>query len=174
MWLDASFSRGDRWLPIPDSGCQAILGFVVYSPLTGSFLHSSFVVPPALLALLFSPHEQYVGVLENLAAAAVGFTVPCVLRDRLVLHFVDNQGALANLVSGSSRDVDSKRIVLASALHLSSLACRVWYEWVASAANIGDKPSRLEFDFVHVLRSPSGVPSRPVVMRFPPHIQSMV
>ena len=174
VWSDASFSRGNRWLPIPESGCQAVLGFVVYSPLSGSFLHSSFVVPPALLALLFSPHEQYVGVLENLAAAAVGFTVPDVLRDRLVLHFVDNQGALANLVSGSSRDVDSKRIVLASALHLSSLSCRVWYEWVASAANIGDKPSRLEFDLVHALRDPSGAPSRPVVMCFPPHIQSAV
>ena len=119
-----------------------------------------------------APHTQYIGILENLAAAVVAFSLPDVLREQLVLHFIDNQGALSNLVSGTSRDADSRRIVYASALQLARLSCRVWYEWVASAANIADLPSRDEFSFVSRMRDAQGQlsPSRFVRTVFPPHL----
>jgi hypothetical protein len=176
VWSDAAFSRGDKLVPVPVSGCEAGLGFVVYSPYTGSYVHSDFVVPPGLLAALFKPHEQYVGILECLAAAAVAFSVPHLLADRLVFHYVDNQGSLSNLVSGSSADPDSRSIVYASALQLASLRARVWYEWVESEANIADLPSRRDFSFVHALPGPCGLPrsSQWVPMHFPGPIEAAV
>ena len=174
VWSDASFSRGDKWLPVPESGCVAGLGFVVYSPYTGAFVCSAWVVPPPLLALLFRPHEQYVGILENLAAQAVAFSVPDILSHRLVLHFVDNQGALSNLVSGSSSDPDSRAIVFDSALQSSRLGARVWYEWVESASNIADLPSRGVFSFTGALLGADGVccTSSWVPMRFSAAIEA--
>ena len=174
VWSDASFCRGDVWLPVPESGCVAGLGFVAYSPYTGAFVCSAWVVPPPLLASLFRPHEQYVGILENLAAQAVAFSVPTILSRRLVLHFVDNQGALSNLVSGSSTDPDSRAIVYDSALQMAKLGARAWYEWVESEANIADLPSRGVFSFTGALLGADGSrrASSWVPMRFSPAIEA--
>ena len=75
------------------------------------------------------------------------------IKDRNVLHFVDNQGALWALTRGDCRGRNSARIVHALAEKQLELGVGVWYEYVDSAANIADLPSRLEFSFIADLAS---------------------
>ena len=91
--------------------------------------------------------------LEALAAAAAYATFPDLLAGSLVLHFIDNQGTLAHVVSGSARDRDCSRIAHACSAATLRLRCRVWYEYVASAANISDLPTRDEFAMLRRLGS---------------------
>ena len=60
-------------------------------------------------------------------------------------------GAEAGLVKGYSRDLDSAR--LAGIFHClaAALEANVWFEYVASKANLADLPSRDDFE---LLRSP--------------------
>ena len=90
----------------------------------------------------FHVRTQYIGQLEMLAAAAAYFTFPDLLRDRRVLHWIDNTGALAALIKGYSRELDCARIVQAFSAFSLGLGVRAWFEYVASKANIADLPSR--------------------------------
>ena len=66
----------------------------------------------------------------QVVAAAVGLSLPDTIRGRLVLHFVDNQGALTNLVSGSFSDVHCRAIVFAAALQLAQNGfLGKWHNW---------------------------------------------
>ena len=62
-----------------------------------------------------------------------------------MIHFIDNTGALVGLSKGYSRDVDTARI--AHVFHTACAACgtSVWFEYVASGANIADLQSREDF-----------------------------
>ena len=63
------------------------------------------------------------------------------LRGRRVIQFVDNMGALASFVAGAGH-----RDFAAPACRLHERAIRhgalVWFEYVVSAANVADHPSR--------------------------------
>ena len=53
--------------------------------------------------------------------------------------------ALYAFINGRSQDHDSNRIVfLYTNVRLASLACDVWYDYVPSAANAADLPTRLD------------------------------
>ena len=69
-----------------------------------------------------------------LAGVAAYTSRPEQFRDRDVIHFIDNQGALTGLAKGYSRDVDSARLI--SVFHTMNAAVRanVWFEYVPSAA----------------------------------------
>ena len=110
--------------------------------------------------------QQYIGQLELLAAVAAYTTFPDLLSSRKVIHWIDNTGALAALVKGYSRAPHSCRIV--HAFHALNLGfqSRVWFEYVASEANIGDLPSRDEFELLHELRSEHRDLVLPDVARF--------
>ena len=99
-------------------------------------------MPPELLALAFGSKLQYIGQAETLAAAAAYHTFPAVLDQTSPIHFVDNQGSLSALVGGHSRDAPTSWLANDLATFHYSRATRVWFEWVASAANISDLPSR--------------------------------
>ena len=90
---------------------------------------------------------------------------PRLIAGKLILHFVDNQGALSNLISCSSRDYDCSWMVHEFAIIASKLSLGVWFEYVRSAANIADLPSRGEYAYLlQVLRSrwvPTRTPSSP-------------
>ena len=119
------------------------------------YYHSSFSLDRSQLERLFGVRQNYIQQLETLAALAVYMSAPsCLLAGKLILHFVDNQGALSNLISCSSRDYDCSWMVHEFALISSRLACGVWFEYVRSAANISDLPSRGEYEYLlRVLRS---------------------
>ena len=140
----------------PGKSPAGMVGVVVYDPedqgrrpseKPSRWRYASAGVPLELLAK-FRPREQYVGQLEVLAGVAAFTSRPEQFRGRDVIHFIDNSGALVGLAKGYSRDVDSARLI--SVFHTMNAALRanVWFEYVASAANIADLPSRNDFELL--------------------------
>ena len=85
---------------------------------------------------------QQINHLEALAAVCSRLTFPDALRERRVLHFIDNTVALSKLVHGYAREPDMAATT--GPLHLCDAALSVdaWFEWVPSHANVSDLPSR--------------------------------
>ena len=88
-----------------------------------------------------------------LAAVAAYTTFPELLRHRRVIHWIDNTSALAALIKGYSRAPDSAKVVHAFHALNVGLESDVWFEYVASAANISDLPTRDEFAMLRRLGS---------------------
>ena len=153
VYTDARFTKGGRTFEAPVDGCTAAIAVVVYVRRTRCFHHAFLEITGRWLEWVFTHKEQYIGPLEALAAAAAYATFPDLLAGSLVLHFIDNQGTLAHVVSGSARDRDCSRIAHACSAATLRLRCRVWYEYVASAANISDLPTRDEFAMLRRLGS---------------------
>ena len=67
---------------------------------------------------------------------------PDAFLDYDVIHFIDNTSALYGLVKGYSSTPDHLAII--RAFHLGNLHTRanVWFNYVASKANVADRPSR--------------------------------
>jgi hypothetical protein len=83
VWSDASYEhRVGR------------MGFVVYNPNTNLWYHSAMRVPQSIISS-FVRKKQYIGQCEILAAACVYFTFPDLCRGREILHWIDNDSALA-------------------------------------------------------------------------------
>lgn len=132
---DASFATGHTWL-----------GFLVCCPYKGA-RWAGIPTPQWLLSLLASHKERktYIGQLEAAAAAAPYFSLPASWwQDVPVLHYIDNQGALYGFIKGRSNDSDCNRLVFITLLQLAKLSCDVWFDYVPSAANIADLPTRLD------------------------------
>ena len=60
-----------------------------------------------------------------------------------MIHFCDNQGACAAIVKGYSAEIDGAKIVNAWHAFNSYLRADVFFEFVRSAANPADLPSRM-------------------------------
>ena len=99
------------------------------------------VVPNRLLAQLLV-RKQQIGVTEALACLLGPHCFPELFRGQNVIHFVDNIGVLAGCISGSSSSPDTNAILQLHSLKLAELDCRYWAEYVESAANLADEPSR--------------------------------
>ena len=63
-----------------------------------------------------------------------------------MIHWIDNTSALAALVKGYAAAEDSAKIVHAFHSFSVGLKSTVWFEYVASKANIADMPSRGDFE----------------------------
>lgn len=136
VWSDAMYAQSSR---------TGGLGFVVWCPEERRFWHAHRMLDYPELHRLFGERKNYIGPLETLAAVAVLRSMPSrVTRGRMILHSVDNQGALSNLISCSSRDMSAAWLVHDYALTSATLGAGVWFEYVRSAANISDYPSRGE------------------------------
>lgn len=98
----------------------------------------------------FAPNKRtYIAQAELIVAIAAYLTLPELLRGRAVMHFIDNTVALSAIVNGYASKADCAAMV--NSFHETILALRsyLWAEWVPSAANIGDWPSRP--DKVHLV-----------------------
>jgi len=71
------------------------------------------------------------------------------LRGRQVVHYIDNSGAMAILVKDYSSDLDSAQLVNTFYALTSALEVDVWFDYVKSAANVADWPSRGQVEFAH-------------------------
>ena len=144
VWSDASAEESAEEL--------GRLGFVVLFPaervggvdVPERWVHATAAVPPELTAC-FRARKQYIGLYEQVAAVAVYQTLGAELTGRRVVHFIDNQGAMAGLAKGYAREVDSARVVHAFHAWNAGARVSVWFEYVRSKANIADLPSRNEF-----------------------------
>jgi hypothetical protein len=155
VWSDASAEEDEE-----EAGR---IGFVVYFPEDDEWVDGSEAVDPAFVER-FVRRKTYIGQYELLAAVCVYLSLGDRLRNRRVVHFVDNQSAVAALTKGYARPIDSARIVHAFHAWNSGARTSVWFEYVRSKANIADLPSRNEFG---LLRRMGSVPVSEVVVPSP-------
>eukprot|EP00964_Phaeocystis_antarctica_P164779 scaffold143559_cov102-Phaeocystis_antarctica.AAC.1 len=65
----------------------------------GRWIHGSAKVSQEFIREFLKPGKTYIGQLELLAAVSVYYSIdPAELRDRKVIHWIDNTGALAAMV----------------------------------------------------------------------------
>jgi hypothetical protein len=119
--------------------------WVVIDPVSGEVYHSDRVLPPSFFAALAPDDTTYILQAELVAAISVYYSLPRLLAQRPVIHFIDNTGALSLLVHGYSSRADCARLVNSFHVLHCSLRCKTWFDWVPSAANISDLPSRGEY-----------------------------
>ena len=132
---DASWELSHTWL-----------GFLVLHPWNGARWAGS-ATPSWLLRVLerHKARQTYIGQLEGIELCAPYWSLPrSWFEGRLVLHYVDNQGALYSAIHGRSNDADLNRIVFLLRARLDQMGCRVWFDYVPSASNIADLPTRLD------------------------------
>ena len=132
IYTDASFER---------DGTDGI-GVAVLDPVSGERLYAAGVCPEWLRAALVPGRKTYIAQLEAIAVVAAYTTFGHLLRGRRVYHFVDNTVALSAAIHGYANQPDMADA--SNALHCATCGLRVdlWLEWVASAANLADVPSR--------------------------------
>ena len=137
----------------PNLGCVAAIGAVVWSPRLACFFHSRLEIPPHLLRWLFHIKKQYIAQLELMAVLSLYHSIPSdVLAGELIIHFVDNQGVLWNLVDAASSNPGCAAMTHTTAMRQARLRCRVWYDYVTSKANVADLPSRADNSYIQLLR----------------------
>lgn len=132
---DASWEVGHTWL-----------GFLVACPIRGA-VWAGCPTPPWLLRVLqeHKARKTYIGPLELAVASAVYFSLPeCWFTGRAVLHYIDNQPACYSLIKGQSDAPDCNRLVFVTLMKLARMRCDAWFDYVPSASNIADLPTRLD------------------------------
>jgi|EP00966_Prymnesium_polylepis_P169219 hypothetical protein len=138
------------------------VGVVVWSPAHGRLYYSGGVLPERFRTWLqgLRSKQTYITQYELFAALIAYLTFPDLLYGQLVHHFVDNQGAMHNLISAYTSKPDSMRIVNMLHVQVLSLACQPWFGFVYSEDNLSDLPSRGDFRLLSRL----GAVWRPLVL----------
>ena len=136
---DASWSKGG-----------GEMGLVVWCPYQQKLYFASLLVPKPVVRHWRSLREQdtYIHAAELLACAAVYYTLPEILKGRLVHHFIDNEAARANAISGSTGSLLTASILGTYHVQILALACQPWVGFVYSEDNLADLPSRGDFRLV--------------------------
>ena len=130
---DASWSTGHKWL-----------GYLVCCPIHGAVWAGG--PTPVWVLDLWQGHkmrETCIGQCEAVIVASPYISIPG-LRDRNVMHYIDNQGACYAFINGGAKDCDTNRCVFVTGMRQATLGCKVWYDYVPSASNIADLPTRLD------------------------------
>ena len=104
--------------------------------------------------------EQTIGQAEIAPALLARLTWADDLLGRRVIQFVDNDSARYALVKGYSPSLASSVLLSDTWLQDCRLGLFSWYDRVPTASNIGDGPSRLDYEEVVGL---GGVWSEPVL-----------
>ena len=100
---------------------------------------------PASWASQFVDRKTQIILAEALAALSAFVTAPGLLKNRDLVHFIDNQSSLGAFISGSAGACDLARVAALYQLSAAHLRCRAWLEYVQSSANLSDGPSRLQW-----------------------------
>ena len=137
------------------SGMSGRIGVVVYCHYRRLLWYTSKQAPKYLICLLqyYELKKTYICQLELIAAVCAYLTFPDVIRGRLVHHFVDNDPAKSNLISGYSSHPDSARIIHEYHMQVVRLTCQPWIGFVYSEDNISDLPSRGAFQLMRKLKA---------------------
>ena len=104
--------------------------------------------------------EQTIGQAEIAPALLARLTWTDDLQGRRVVQFIDNDSARFALVKGYSPSLASSALLSETWLQDCRLGLFSWYDRVPTASNIGDGPSRLDYEEVIQL---GGVWSDPVL-----------
>jgi hypothetical protein len=126
-----------------EEGSALTTGFIVFSPKLKNPMAGWASIPNVELVAAFGILGSYIMQGEAIAAVVPWVHFRELLRDADVLCFVDSQAALSALVGGASSSPSLARLASVWQITYGSVSARVWAEWVESAANIADGPSRL-------------------------------
>ena len=96
LYTDASFHWGPSGEPL------AVLGMYVYDTASGASYCGGKVLPFWFYSFLSNNLKTYIMQAELAAAVGAYFSLPEVFRNRAVIHFVDNVGALSCVLSPRS------------------------------------------------------------------------
>ena len=139
IYSDAFFKPYDE--PAPTDGIRCRMGWVIFDPLATNPVGGTMSVPESMLCK-WQARNQQVFVAEALAVLAATLLHQDILRNRDVIWFVDNIGALQVLIKGNSSQFDAGNVCAAAHLYWAAAGTRVWFEWVASNDNPSDGLSR--------------------------------
>ncbi len=106
--------------------------------------------------------KRHITQAELLATVCAFYTLGSRLRGRAVMHWGDNTGAVATAIGGVPRFAGAAVLVCMLFLALLRLRCNVYFDWVPTAANPADWPTRPE----RTAMIPAA--ARRVPMRLPP------
>ena len=81
------------------------------------------------------------------------YVLTSITQHREIIHFIDNTGAISSLLHGTSRKPDNPLLVNVFHMFNAGLQARPFWQYVASAANIADMPSRNDFELLMSLNS---------------------
>ncbi|CAE8637616.1 unnamed protein product [Polarella glacialis] len=143
-------------------------GGVLLDPVDGAVEFFGFVVNPAILA-----EWTELGARQTIGQAELYPVLISLrfwhlrMRFRLVFFFIDNDSARQALIKSSSDSVHSRNILRACADCLALSCSYPWFARVASSSNLGDDPSRLEFEIFIFFPGASRVyPEQPCTLKF--------
>ena len=97
---------------------------------------------PDSLMEQFRRRETHISQAEIAAVLLAAIHEPECLRQKDVIHFIDNSSALSGLIKGHSSQNDSSALLSIFAVITASLCARFWHEFVESSANVADGLSR--------------------------------
>ena len=125
----------------------------IWSPLAPGGVHQprwfQIDLPPSVLEAWSQSTDlepqRHINKIEAIVPAICLCTWPNLIRGSLWLHFIDNDGALACLVSGCSRNSSLSAVVDYTWAQIPALGCWPWFERVPSECNIVDGLSRRNF-----------------------------
>ena len=118
-----------------------IVAFIAFLP-NGSTVYAPVVVPQELLAL-FGEREKYINPLETLALCGTYFSLPInSFAGCAILHFGDNTGANFGAIRGYSPCHDVGLMLLAFNLRIAIAGARPHIDFVPTAQNIADLPTK--------------------------------
>ena len=126
---------------------SARVGVVLKDMRDGRMYYTSKQAPLWLRLLLIAIafKKTYICQFELVGVLCAYLTFPDVLHGRLVHHFIDNEAALSNCISGYSGKPDSALILHELHVALAATQCHPWFGFVYSEDNISDLPSRNAF-----------------------------
>ena len=155
-------SRND---PLPEPWqFNGELGMMIHDPIDGwTVVASGRPDIDTVRHYMRRERRTYIAQLEGLGMLAPYYTFPQRFAGRRVVHFADNTVAISALVHGYSASVDMADISNAYHLLAAGLRTAAYFDYVPSAANIADLPSRGDFAL------PRALGADVVEMRVPTH-----
>jgi len=124
-----------------EDGLRCRLGWVAFDKRTPQPYGGTMPIPDSILAEWIQ-RDQQVFVAEALAVLAASLVHVDRFKNQDIIWFVDNVGAMATLIKGSSGQADCANVCSAAHLLWAQHGTRVWFEWVASDDNPSDGLSR--------------------------------
>lgn len=105
-------------------------------------------VPPEVLSQFVDRRDNQIGGLELLSSALGLSTWETLLADRHVDLYSDNSGAEHGMRKGSARPFDHCSLVHVIWKRAAQLKLSLWVRRVPTDDNIGDPPSREDFELL--------------------------
>ena len=108
-------------------------------------------VPQDVLWMLRTRNDEQILALEMVAVLVALSSFGDILLEKPVVFHIDNQGVVGMLRAGAARAPDHNLMSFSFWSNVASMRIGVWIEWVPSALNIADGPTRYVFSFYSLL-----------------------